>query len=137
MTSIERHPDIAELRSRYDMAAEKPAVHLLDGFAILSGLYLAASPWIVGFMGRTHDLRMNNLITGIAVTVLALGLAIANGRTHGVAWTMPLIGAWTIIAPWVILGTAVTGGTILSNVIVGGLIVLLGAAAMVLQVMRK
>jgi hypothetical protein len=136
MTSIEGHPDIAELRARYEIAAEKPAVHLLDGLTMLCGLYLAASPWIVGFMGG-GDLRVNNLITGVAVAVLALGLATANGRTHGMAWVVPVMGAWTIVAPWVVLGGAVKGGTILSNVIVGALIVLLGLGAMSLQTVRR
>src|SRR4051812_13821802 len=113
MSSIEGHPDIAELRARYEIAAEKPVVHMLDGFSILCGLYLASSPWIVGFMSGANDLRVNNLITGIAVATLALGLATAHGRTHGVAWTVPVIGVWTIVAPWVILGTTVKGGAII------------------------
>jgi hypothetical protein len=131
-TRIEDHPDIAQLRNRYELAAEKPSARVLDGLAMVSGLYLALSPWILGFtrFAGSGDLRVNNLITGIAVAVMAMGLASAYGRTHGLGWIVPLLGAWTIIAPWVVSGPAPKGGTIISNVVVGALIVVLGAGAM-------
>jgi uncharacterized membrane protein HdeD (DUF308 family) len=61
--------------------------------------------------------------------LLAVGLASAYGRTHGVAWVTPLIGVWTIIAPWVVSGNPVTTSTIFSNVITGAAIVVFGLAA--------
>lgn len=128
---VEAHPDLAELRNRYEVAAEKPATRAMDGLTILSGLYLALSPWITGFarFAGTGDLRINNLITGIAVAVMAMGMASAFGRTHGVAWVVPLLGVWTIIAPWVVSGPAPRGGTIISNVVVGALIFVMGVGA--------
>lgn len=136
---VEAHPDLAELRNRYEVAAEKPAARAIDGLTILSGLYLALSPWIIGLtrFGGTGDLRINNLITGIAVAVMAMGLASAFGRTHGVAWAVPLIGLWTIAAPWAVSGAAPMGGTIISNVIVGALIFLLGLGATVIPMRRR
>ena len=138
-TGVEAHPDLAELRHRYEVAAEKPATGVLDGLTMLSGLYLALSPWIIG-LGRftgTGDLRVSNLITGLAVAVMAVGLASAFGRTHGVAWTVPLLGVWTIISPWVVSGAAPKGGTIISNIIVGALIFLLGVGAMAVPMRRR
>lgn len=136
---IEGHPDLAELRDRYELAAEKPTAQALDGLIVLSGLYLMLSPWIIGFtrFTGTGDLRVNDLIIGIAVTVMALGLASAYGRTHGVAWTVPLLGVWTIIAPWVVSGPAPKGGTIVSNVVVGALILVLGLGAMTVPTRRR
>lgn len=130
-TGVEAHPDLAEMRYRYELAAEKPVRGVLDGLTVLSGLYLALSPWIIGFtrFPGTGDLRVNNLITGLAVAVMAIGLASAFGRTHGVAWTVPLLGVWTIIAPWVVSGPAPKGGTIISNVIAGAVIFALGVGA--------
>ena len=138
-TGVEAHPDLAELRNRYEVAAQRPVARALDGLTILSGLYLALSPWIIGFtrFAGTGDLRVNNLITGIAVAVMAMGLASAFGRTHGVAWTVPLLGVWTIIAPWVVSGPTPRGGTIISNVVVGALITVLGAGATAVPMRRR
>jgi hypothetical protein len=130
-TGIEHHPDIAALRARYEMAAENPAAHVMDGLMFLTGLYLAISPWVVGFRGRgLGNLMVNNLIVGIALAVLAVCLASAHGRTHGVTWVAPLIGVWTIIAPWVMSGHVATTRTIWNNVITGAVALLLGLGAM-------
>ncbi|MEV5753018.1 SPW repeat protein [Actinoallomurus sp. NPDC052308] len=135
MPGIEEHPDIAALRARYDRVAETTSAHTLDGLTFLSGLYLCISPWVVNFHGRTTTLTVNNLITGIAVTLLALGFTSAYGRTHGVAWVVPLIGIWTIIAPWVIRGSSATTSTIVNNVLTGALITLFGLGAAALGMM--
>ncbi|WP_345349834.1 SPW repeat protein [Actinoallomurus liliacearum] len=135
MPGIEEHPDIAALRARYDRAAETTSAHMLDGLTFLSGLYLAISPWVVNFHGRTSTLTVNNLITGIAVTLLALLFASAYGRTHGLAWVVPLIGLWTIVAPWVISGSRATTSTIINNVLTGALITLFGLGAVAIGMM--
>ncbi len=44
----------------------------------------------------------------------------------GLIWVTPLGGVWLIITPWIVRGTDLMAG--LSNVIVGGCDVLLGAA---------
>jgi hypothetical protein len=128
-TDLGRHPDIAELRARYDLAAETPSAKAVDGLTFLAGLYLAISPWVVGFGSARTSLTVNNLITGLAVALLAVGFASAYGRTHGVAWVAPLIGVWTIIAPWVIRGASPNMATIINNVVTGAVIVIMGAVA--------
>jgi hypothetical protein len=128
-TDIGTHPDIMQLRARYEAAAANPAAQLADGLTLLSGLYLALSPWIVGFSGQ-GPMAVNNLITGIVVALLALGYSSAFGRTYGISWVAPVIGVWTIIAPWVIRGTVNTTSTIVSNVVIGAIILLLGLATM-------
>ncbi|GAB3964142.1 SPW repeat protein [Actinoallomurus acanthiterrae] len=137
MAGMEQHPDIAELRARYDRVAETTSAHMLDGLTFLSGLYLAISPWVIAFHSRTTTLTVNNLLTGIAVTLLAMGFASAYGRTHGVAWVVPLIGVWTIIAPWVVRGSSATASTIVNNVITGALIFLFGMGAVGLGMMSN
>jgi MFS superfamily sulfate permease-like transporter len=128
MAGMEQHPDIAELRARYERASETMPARVTNGLIFLCGLYLAISPWVVGFHPR-RTISVNDLLTGIAVALLALGLASAYGRTHGIAWVAPLIGVWTIIAPWVVSPHRATTAMIISHVVVGALIVLLGAAA--------
>jgi hypothetical protein len=79
---------------------------------------------------RVHPvptLTENDLIVGVALAMLALGFASASSRTRSIAWVAPLIGAWTIIAPWVVSGDVATTTTIWSNVVVGVVAVLLGA----------
>jgi SPW repeat len=139
VSGVEGHPDLAELRNRYEVAAEKPATGVLDGLTMLCGLYLALSPWIIGFtrFPGTGALRVNDLITGLAVAVMAVGLASAFGRTHSVAWTVPLLGVWAIISPWAVSGATPKGGTIISNVIVGVLIFLLGMGAMAIPMRHR
>lgn len=131
---LEQHPDLATLRARYEMAAENPVAHTVDGLMFLTGLYLAVSPWVVGFAGF-RSLTINNLIIGLALAALAVGLASANGRTHGVTWVAPVIGVWTIISPWVVRGGPPSGGTIWNNVVTGVIAVLLGIVATVVGVL--
>lgn len=133
---IEHHPDILEMRARYEAAAETPVAQAVNGLSALTGLYLAASPWIVGFSGLTN-LTVNNLIIGIALTVLAAGLASAYGRTHGMTWVVPVAGVWTIIAPWVVSGAMDTTRTIWSNVVAGAIATVLGVAAMAVPALRR
>jgi SPW repeat len=134
-TPIEEHPDLVALRMRYDRAVETPVARGLNGLSFLVGLFVAASAWIVGFSGLT-TLAVNNLIIGIAMCVFAIGFASAYGRTHGIAWVAPLLGAWTIIAPWSVAGDVYNLRTILTNVIAGGLFLLLSAAAIGLGLRR-
>lgn len=125
---IEEHPDIVALRARYEKAGSTPTAQTMDGLTLLAGLYLAISPWVIGFSGKT-PLKVNDLIIGLAVALLAVGFASAYGRTHGVTFVVPVLGVWTIVAPWVIAGDMATMSTIISNVIVGACCVLLGGGA--------
>lgn len=132
MTGMEHHPDIMELRARYDRAGATPLAQFTDGLVFLTGLYLAISPWVAGFSAM-RSLAVNDLITGVALAVIGAGLASAYGRTHGMAWVVPIVGIWTIITPWVIHGgiaATATAGTIANNVAVGAVAVAVGVAAM-------
>ncbi len=129
--AMKLHPDIEELRAKYELAAEAPAAKAVAGLTFLTGLYLAISPFVVGF-NRFATLTGNNLIVGIALAMLALGFASAYGRTHGITWVAPLIGVWTIIAPWVVSGDVASTATIWNNVVTGAVAVLLGLGAMFL-----
>ncbi|MEU2257821.1 SPW repeat protein [Nocardia xishanensis] len=134
-TMMSRHPDILELREKYERASEAPDAQAVTGLLFLTGLYLAISPWVVGFNGLS-TLTGNNLIVGIALAMLALGFASVFGRTHGIVWAAPLIGLWTIVAPWIVSGNVDTTSTIWNNVVTGALAVLLGLGAMFLGMSR-
>lgn len=138
--SIDDHPEIAELRDRFDRVAETPTAKSVDGLQLLAGLWLAISPWAVGFRAVTPSLTISNLICGIAVAVLALSFATSWGRTHGLSWVVPVIGAWTIVSPWIISAThghPVDAGMIVNNVITGLVILALGLAATTMARTRR
>ncbi|MGW7368648.1 SPW repeat protein [Streptomyces sp. NPDC054841] len=125
--SIEQHPDLAEMRARFERATSTPRAQAIETLALLTGLYLAASPWIAGFNGLT-TLAVCNLITGVAYALCMGGFGSAYERTHSQAWCAIAIGAWTIISPWVVAGNVATTRSIVSNVIVGVVALLLGLA---------
>lgn len=124
---IEQHPDLAEMRSRFERATNNPRAQAIETLALVTGLYLAASPWIAGFSGLTN-LAVSNLITGIAFALCMGGFSSAYERTHAMAWTACAIGAWTIISPWVVSGAMDTTRTIVNNIIVGAVALLCGLA---------
>jgi hypothetical protein len=128
------HPDIIAMRERHELAertTSTPMAQAIETMAVLTGLYLAASPWITGFNGFS-TLAVNNLIVGIAYALLMSGgFGRAYDRVHSMAWAACALSVWTIISPWVVAGNVSTTKTIVNNVIVGaiGLILALTAAA--------
>jgi SPW repeat-containing protein len=127
-SSIDHHPDLLALRARYERVAESMSAHFTFGLALLTGLYVAASPWIVGFSG-TASLATSDLIAGIALAFLAYGFATALDRAHGMTWTLPVLGVWVLVSPWVVPGLVLTSGMIWSNVVAGALLTFLGLNA--------
>ncbi|WP_107498784.1 SPW repeat protein [Actinacidiphila yeochonensis] len=134
--SMEDHPDIVELRNQYQAVSHKPVTGLVEGLCLLTGLYLAISPWVVGFQG-TAAIRVSNLICGLALAALALGYGSVLERTHGLGWVAVAIGAWTILAPWVVVGHPHTSHIVWSNSFAGGAAILLGLLTMAMGLMRR
>jgi hypothetical protein len=126
--SIEQHPDIVALRASYDRAAESMTMQGTFGLTFLTALYCVLSPWIVGF-DATSRLTLNDFIVGIAVAVLAFGFGAALDRTHGMTWTLPVIGVWLVVSPWVLRDVSPTAGMIWSNLITGALVFFFGLVA--------
>jgi hypothetical protein len=135
--SIARHPDIIALRERYEQASETPLAWLVEGLTFLGGTYAAISSWVMGFNASEPALTASNLIVGLTVTLLALGFATNYARTHVLSWVTPLLGAWLIIAPWVVRGVSTTTRMIVSNAVTGGCIVALGLAVTGIAMMRR
>lgn len=133
--SMSDHPDIIELRERLDRAAETPQAKAVEGLALIAGLYVAVSPWVVDFHAGNASLTVSNLIIGLAAAVLALDLGSAYSRAHGMSWVLPVLGAWVIVSLWVIQSASLNAGVVLSNIIAGACIVLLGIGSMSMQMM--
>ena len=126
------HPDLIEMRNRYErVSASGPAV-ITDGLMLLAGLWLAISPWVIHFNITAPEVMRSNLILGIAVGVLALGLTVAPLRMVRLSWAAAVIGAWVVISQWVIQQSGSDAGIVINNIITGGVIALAGIAAAVI-----
>ncbi|MDH6135785.1 hypothetical protein P3T37_005202 [Kitasatospora sp. MAA4] len=136
---LSTHPDISEMRNRYARMMDGPQGVAVDGLVFLAGLYLAISPYVVHFSAASHELTLVNLIMGLSIAALGLGLTVAPARMFGLTWAMTAAGVFLIISPWVVtIGHTATKGMIWNNVVVGGLTCLLGftAAGMVMGTRR-
>ncbi|MFG2022345.1 SPW repeat protein [Streptomyces sp. NPDC048825] len=129
-STMESHPDLVEMRQRPERAATLRA-QVIQVMAVLTGLYLAASPWILGFNGGgLPRLVITNLIVGIGYALLMSGgFGRAYDRTHSMAWAACALAAGTVVAPWVVAGNVDTTRTIVSNLITGLIALLLALAA--------
>ncbi|MCD9879208.1 SPW repeat protein [Streptomyces guryensis] len=130
---IAGHPDVAEMRERYArMAGARQAV-ALDGLILLTGLYTAISPWVVHFHALP-DITVNNLIVGITIAVIGLGMTLAGEKLLRLSWTVAAMGVWLIISPWVVTaGHGAPAGVIWNNCWIGGVACALGLAAMAMM----
>jgi hypothetical protein len=135
--SMARHPDIVALRERYEIASETSLAWLAEGLMFLAGTYTAISAWILGFNATASSLAATNLVVGIAVTMLAFGFATNYARTHVLSWVTPLLGVWLIISPWIVEGVSTTTAMILSNVIAGAVVLVVGLAVAYVAMMRR
>ncbi|HLL35888.1 MAG TPA: SPW repeat protein [Streptomyces sp.] len=122
---ISSHPDVSEMRARYDRVLGGRDVALVDGPVFLLGLYCAVSPWIVHYTTSQPNLVPHNLIIGIAIGLLALGFTRAPERMYGLSWACCALGVWMIVSPWVV-GDGPDAGVIWNNIIIGALAVVLG-----------
>lgn len=127
-SSIDLHPDILALRAGYDRVAESMAAQVTFGLTLLTAMYIALSPWIVGY-DAFNRLTVNDLIVGGAIAFLSMCFSFALDRAHGMTWTLPIFGVWLIISPWVFV-SGPSAGMIWSHVVSGALVMLLGFNAM-------
>jgi uncharacterized membrane protein SirB2 len=127
-TTMADHPDVIEMRARYERISGTPPAVVTDDLLLLAGLWLAISPWVVHFRDTATNVAQSNLIVGIAVAAVGLGMAMLPRTMQSLSWATFLIGAWVVVSPWVIQKSSVPLGIVLTNVITGGVIALLGLA---------
>jgi hypothetical protein len=128
-SSIDHHPDLLALRERYGRAAESMTAQGTFGLTLLTAVYAALSPWIVGFQD-TRALVVNDFVVGIVCVALAFAFGMGLDRSHGMTWTLPVLGVWFIVSPWILHGVSPYGGMVWSNVIAGAVLTVLGLNAM-------
>lgn len=128
------HPDLIEMQARYERVSGSGPAVLTDGLVLLAGLWLAISPWTIHFNLSAPGVTVSNLVMGIAVAVVGLGLTVLPQRMVRLSWAAACIGAWVAVSQWVIQQSGSTTGIVVNNIITGVVILVLGvAAAMILQ----
>ncbi|GGZ46110.1 SPW repeat protein [Streptomyces bluensis] len=128
------HPELVEMRERLERTASSGPAIAVEGLILLAGVYAAISPWVVHFAGQAN-ITVNNLIVGITVGLIGLGLALAPERMLRVAWVIAPLGIWLLIAPWVVtVAHSARAGIIWNNVWLGAVTAVLGLAAVGLTV---
>ncbi|MEU6658863.1 SPW repeat protein [Streptomyces sp. NPDC046821] len=137
---IEQHPDILALRASSERATTTGTAQIMEGLALLTGLYLAASPWIVGFHTILTTLAITNLIAGLGYAFLmGGGFGSAYERTHAMCWAAAGIGVWTVIAPFAVSGARGLhpASVVINNAVVGGLAICFAVGTGLLGMMSK
>ena len=97
---------------------EKLSNRLPDAGNFLLGLWLVASPWVLGYAGETTA-AWNTYIVGVVIAALAALAFFAQQKWEH--WVSLAIGAWLIVSPWVLAYDALQAA--LWNQIVTGLVV--------------
>jgi hypothetical protein len=134
-SGMSTHPEIAEMRERLERTASSGSAIAIEGLIVLAGVYAAISPWVVHFSATEPNLTVNNLIVGITVALIGLGLTVAPERMFRLAWMVVPLGVWLIISPWVVTAThSATAGIIWNNCVTGAVTAVLGLAAMGLTI---
>lgn len=125
------HPDAAEMRERYARVLDGPRESFVDGLIMLCGAYTAISAWIVHFQTSNTIMTVNNLVLGLMLAALGLGMALRPMQMLRLGWAVSAIGVWLIVSPWVAsLDHHAARAVIWNNAFVGGVAVVLGLAAM-------
>ncbi|MFK8906051.1 SPW repeat protein [Streptomyces sp. YS-3] len=122
------HPDVPEMRDRYAAMLQTRGVAAVEELVILAGIYAAISGWTVHFSNSMPTLALTNLIVGIALAVVGLCMSIVPERSQDLNFVVLLMGAWLIVAPWVV-GRHPGTGAVLSNIITGAAVCLFALVA--------
>ncbi|MFD8009137.1 SPW repeat protein [Streptomyces sp. NPDC058955] len=125
---ISGHPDATEMRDRYAQILQTRGVAAVEELVILAGVWIAVSAYTVHFAAARPELAITNLVVGIALAVLGLCMSMAPERSQDLNFVVLLLGAWTIVAPWVVTRSPDTG-MVLSNVITGACVCLFALTA--------
>jgi hypothetical protein len=114
-------------------ADRRSAVSFASAANIVLGLWLAISPWAIGFI--TAAVLWNNLIVGIALIAVAGMRYAVRDRVAVPGWVNVVLGGWLIIAPFIFSYTLV--GATWNSIIVGALAVILAFASGSVNMTRR
>jgi hypothetical protein len=97
------------------------SVYAPSGIMLLVGLWLIASPWILGEVPVFQSGVLSVIISGILIALLAAGNLWAPVGSRALSWILAALGAWVVAAPFVFgdaSNTAWTWSSVISGVVV-------------------
>lgn len=111
-------------------AGPTPAAAALDsaavasGLNVLAGVWLIIAPWVLDYSSQNNAV-WNQVTVGIVIAVLAFTRAATPDRFESLSWVNFVLGAWLIIAPFLLAYNDTTNtAAIYWNDIIMGVIVL-------------
>jgi hypothetical protein len=107
----------------------RSSARLASGLNVVAGIWLLAAPFVLGY-SHIGQALWNDLLVGAALVITALIRATTPRRSASLGWVNMLLGAWLIIAPFVLLYTgaeplASPGAATANDVVVGVIVVAL------------
>ncbi|AGK56551.1 SPW repeat protein [Hyphomicrobium denitrificans 1NES1] len=96
----------------------------LDIINVIAGLGLLLSPWYLGYTGESYA-TWNAWVVGAVVALIALGALVAFSEYE--EWVNLILGLWSIVAPWA-LGFSTVTGAMWAHVTGGVVIAVLAAS---------
>jgi hypothetical protein len=98
---------------------------------MLTGLWVAVSPWFLVLQHGGNNAAASNLIVGLAIAALGLYALSGSRGFLGLQVGSVLAGVWLIISPFILDAKyTITTPMYWSNVIAGALVALIGLVAL-------
>ena len=106
--------------------------------AMLTGLWVAISPWFLSLQATGGNATAVNLISGLAVVAVS-AFALAGPRGFaGLQFGNALLGVWLILAgPILSQKFAIADSMYWSNSLAGGVLIVLAAASLAVVALRQ
>jgi hypothetical protein len=78
-------------------------IRVFEGVSALLGLWLIVAPFAIGAPGES--VARSGMIVGVLILILA-AIRFTYKHTAAMSWGMVVLGAWTIMSPWVLRQTS-------------------------------
>jgi hypothetical protein len=116
-----------------DLGAQASAV-----LGLLTGLWVAVSPWFVTLQNTGTNANTVNLISGLAVAGLGVFALVSPRGFAGLQVGSALLGVWLIIAgPILAQKNPIADSMFWSNSVAGGVLIALAAVGLAAVAMRR
>jgi hypothetical protein len=129
------HPDVISLQRQFGGSLGSPQSVLGDGLLALAGVWVALSPWVLGFYAIDPAVGSHNLVLGLVAAAVGLGITGLAERGGGLSWVAVPLGVWLIISTWVVPAMGPSAGLVWSNVVAGAVMILTGAGVATVALM--